>query len=341
MAIKLDHTLVPSHHKLASAKLLAELLGVPWAPSGGGPFSPVYVNEGLTLDFVETSDPFRIYHFCFRVGQQDFDAILARIEAAGIAYRSSVRGPVDGRVDTDHGGQLVYWNEPDGHQWEMLTVSYARQPAQLPSDTATPGPGAAPGHVPPTALPRSPLPGLRTVELLPEHEPLLQRFFEANPAYFLAVHGEAAGPQEAHEEIHGQLPAGWSFTKKWLLGYLDAHGALVAMANVITDLLAPRVWHIGLFLLAGSRHGSGEAQALYRGLETWAAATGAHWLRLGVVQGNTRAERFWQSLGFVQARTRNGVEMGRLSNTLRVMFKPLAGGTLAEYLALIERDRPE
>jgi len=22
----------------------------------------------------------------------------------------------------------VYWNEPDGHVWEALTVSYARQP---------------------------------------------------------------------------------------------------------------------------------------------------------------------------------------------------------------------
>jgi hypothetical protein len=26
-----------------------------------------------------------------------------------------------------HGGRIVYWNEPDGHQWEMLTVSYARR----------------------------------------------------------------------------------------------------------------------------------------------------------------------------------------------------------------------
>jgi len=24
---------------------------------------------------------------------------------------------------------MVYWNEPEGHQWEMLTVSYARAPA--------------------------------------------------------------------------------------------------------------------------------------------------------------------------------------------------------------------
>jgi hypothetical protein len=26
----------------------------------------------------------------------------------------------------EYGGSMVYWNEPDGHQWEMLTVSYAR-----------------------------------------------------------------------------------------------------------------------------------------------------------------------------------------------------------------------
>ncbi|MEQ1686202.1 MAG: VOC family protein [Burkholderiaceae bacterium] len=129
MPIELDHTLVPSHHKLASAKLLAELLGVPWAESGAGPFSPVFVNRGFTLDFVETAEPFPIYHFCFRVKQAEFEAILARLQAAGIAYRSSVRGPVDMEVNTDYGGNMVYWNEPDGHQWEMLTVSYARQGA--------------------------------------------------------------------------------------------------------------------------------------------------------------------------------------------------------------------
>jgi hypothetical protein len=106
--------------------------------------------------------------------------------------------------------------------------------------------------MPPTALPRAPIAGLRTVELGPKDEPLLQRFFEANPACFLA-----------------------------------------------------------------------------------------QWFRLGVVHRNARAERFLQSLAFVQTRTRIDVEMGRLVNTLRVMFKPLAGGTLAEHLTLVERDRAE
>lgn len=190
-------------------------------------------------------------------------------------------------------------------------------------------------------LPASPLPTLRTVEITAELESKLQRFFEANPEYFEAVYGQPAGPNEAHEEIHGELPAGWSFTKKWLIGYVDASGSLVAMANVTSDLLAPGVWHIGLLIVATTRHGTGDAQAIYRGLETWAASYGARWLRLGVVQGNVRAERFWESLGFIQARTRAGVAMGKAHNTLRVMVKPLGTNLLEHYLALVQRDRPE
>jgi hypothetical protein len=121
--------MVPSRDKTASARLLAELLGVPWSETGIGPFAPVYVNDGLTLDFDEWSDPLPKIHYCFRVDPNDFDAILQRIAAAGIPYRSKVHGPVDFQVDTDHGGRIVYWNEPDGHQWEMLTVSYARRAA--------------------------------------------------------------------------------------------------------------------------------------------------------------------------------------------------------------------
>ncbi|CAN5500041.1 hypothetical protein BH11PSE9_BH11PSE9_38410 [soil metagenome] len=90
MTIELDHTIVPSHHAAASAERLATLLGVPWSAADSvGPFSPVYVSDGLTLDFIKTDEPFPIYHFCFRVGEEEFDAILGRLQAAGIAYLSS------------------------------------------------------------------------------------------------------------------------------------------------------------------------------------------------------------------------------------------------------------
>jgi GNAT superfamily N-acetyltransferase len=189
-------------------------------------------------------------------------------------------------------------------------------------------------------LPDSTIPSLRTIELTTDFEPKLQAFFDANPVYFFAVQGERARPDEAKEEITGPRPQGWMYTKKWVIGYVDASDEVVAMANVVSDLLAPGVWHIGLFILATSRHGTGDARKLYSGLETWAASNGADWLRLGVVKGNVRAERFWHSNGYIQTRTRDGVEMGRRTNTLCVMFKPLKGGSIEQYLSLVPRDRP-
>jgi len=130
MTVQLDHTLIPARDRKASAELLAMLLGVPWAESGVGPFSPVYVNEGLTLDFDQADGVFPVLHYCFRVSEAEFDGIVARLGIAGIEYRSTPHGPVDMQVNSEHGGRIVYWSEPDGHVWEALTVSYARQPKE-------------------------------------------------------------------------------------------------------------------------------------------------------------------------------------------------------------------
>jgi hypothetical protein len=127
MSIELDHLIVPAGDRVASARLLATILGVPWAEQGGvGPFSPVYVNDGLTLDFDERTGEIAPQHYCFRVAPDAFDAVLGRLKAAEIPYRSTPHGPVDHRVNTAFGGRLVYWSEPDGHVWEVLTVSYER-----------------------------------------------------------------------------------------------------------------------------------------------------------------------------------------------------------------------
>jgi len=127
MSVQLDHMIVPSRDRKAAAKLLAAILGVPWAETGVGPFCPVYVNEGLTLDIDQVDGPFPIQHYCFRVSEAEFDGIVERIKANGLAYRSTPHGPVDMQTNTQHGGRIVYWSEPDEHVWEVLTVSYARQ----------------------------------------------------------------------------------------------------------------------------------------------------------------------------------------------------------------------
>jgi hypothetical protein len=53
MTLQLDHFIVPARDKVAAAKHLAALLGVRWSEPAGGPFAPVFLNEGLTLDFMD------------------------------------------------------------------------------------------------------------------------------------------------------------------------------------------------------------------------------------------------------------------------------------------------
>ncbi len=190
------------------------------------------------------------------------------------------------------------------------------------------------------AVPGCSVEGVRVVELHATDAAELQRFFERTPDYFMAVNGEPATPTEAREELQGQLPTGWTCRRMYWLGYRDAEDQLVAVVNIAADLLAVGVWHIGLLLVDTRLHGSGLAQRLHADLEVWSAKHGARWLRLTVVIGNTKAERFWPKLGYVPVRTRGGITMGRQVNRISIQVKALAGGQVDDYLRLVARDRP-
>ena len=135
MAILLDHLIVPSHDPVASAQSLADILGVPWEEQRGH-FTPVYVNETLTLDFDQRPE-FKSHHYCFHVSDEEFDGIFGRVCAAGITYRSTPRGTDDMQLNTRLGGRNFYWTDNDGHIWEVLTVSYARPLATTHASSAT------------------------------------------------------------------------------------------------------------------------------------------------------------------------------------------------------------
>ena len=189
-------------------------------------------------------------------------------------------------------------------------------------------------------LPGCPIEGLRAIELTAGDAPVLQRLFDANPAYFLAVQGEPAGADQARAELTETPPPDVPWSRAWQIGFVEPSGRLAAFAGIVADLFAADVCHIGLFMVDPSRQGSGEAQRLYAALEQWARDHGALWMRLGVVVGNTRAERFWSRCGFLPVRLREGYVIGRQTNVVAVLVKPLADRTLQDYLALVARDRP-
>ncbi len=170
----------------------------------------------------------------------------------------------------------------------------------------------------------------------------LQNFYEANPEYNLIVAGQPPHATLAYEDFYELPPAEFPFTKKTMIGLVDQSGALLGVADIVSDLFAAHVWHIGFFMVATKHYGSGLAAKFYHALETWMAGQGARWLRLGVVADNPRGKSFWQRNGYQKVRTRESFyqNAGR-THTLDVLVKPLADNNVHDYLALVVRDRPE
>ncbi|CAB3660424.1 hypothetical protein LMG24238_01639 [Paraburkholderia sediminicola] len=183
--------------------------------------------------------------------------------------------------------------------------------------------------------------GYRAVELGHDDIPTIQTFLENNPEYFLSAEGCPPTDSQAKEEFESELPEGWAFTSKHTIGFIDASEELTGFATIVSDLFTGGVWHLGLLILSTDKHGQGVARDLYGELERWLKASGAKWLRLGVIAGNTRAERFWERNGYFETRRRHGVVMRNATHTVRVMIKPLGEAGLSEYLNLVSRDRPD
>jgi catechol 2,3-dioxygenase-like lactoylglutathione lyase family enzyme len=120
MTIRLDHTIVPARDKVASARFFAEIFGLTVKP-GQGHFAQVQVNESLTFDFADEPDP-RGTHYAFHVSEPEFEAIFGRVKARGIAYGSGPFSHTDGRINTRRGGRGFYFEEPNGHLLEVMTV---------------------------------------------------------------------------------------------------------------------------------------------------------------------------------------------------------------------------
>jgi RimJ/RimL family protein N-acetyltransferase len=127
--------------------------------------------------------------------------------------------------------------------------------------------------------------------------------------------------------------------RMWLIRARDS-GRVVGEVSVATDLLAPGVTHLGFFMVATARHGTGFAAEVHASYENWASGQGARWLRLGVVAAHRRAHRFWLRQGYIEVCQRHDYVLGDLSHTLLVMVKPLAANTLDAYFAAVPRDRP-
>jgi catechol 2,3-dioxygenase-like lactoylglutathione lyase family enzyme len=125
-AVQLDHTAVYARDRRLSAEFIAGVLGLEvGAPFG--PFLPVDLGNGVTLDYYEKRDePVQPQHYAFLVPDEQFDSMIARLEASRTTYYADPGHTEPGRINRLFGGRGAYFDDPDGHNMEIMTRPYVR-----------------------------------------------------------------------------------------------------------------------------------------------------------------------------------------------------------------------
>lgn len=119
MTVELNHVIIPARDKRTSAKFLADILGVA-VGEPNGPFVPITVSNNVTLDYLDRAE-FHSQHCAFLVSDGEFDAAFDRIRAARLTYYADPGHDQSGEINHRWGGRGVYFEDPNGHNMEILT----------------------------------------------------------------------------------------------------------------------------------------------------------------------------------------------------------------------------
>ncbi|WP_329362931.1 VOC family protein [Streptomyces sp. NBC_00669] len=124
--VQLNHTAIYASDRHLSAEFLAAILGLKvGAPFG--PFLPVDLGNGVTLDYYEKRDePIQSQHYAFLVPDEQFDAVITRLTAVGVTYYADPSHTEPGQINRLFGGRGAYFDDPDGHNMEVMTRPYIR-----------------------------------------------------------------------------------------------------------------------------------------------------------------------------------------------------------------------
>ena len=125
MAISLNHTIVHARDKRESATFLCEIMGLPEAEVFGH-FLVVRTSNGVSLDFIETTEKFDPQHYAFLVSDAEFDQIFGRIRQRGLSYWADPGKRQPGEINHYFGGRGVYFEDPSQHFLEIITKPYGK-----------------------------------------------------------------------------------------------------------------------------------------------------------------------------------------------------------------------
>lgn len=121
--MQLNHVIVYCSDRSRSSNFLTDILGRP-AAERYGPFHVVHLDNDISLDYFQTDEDISPQHYAFLITEDEFDAAFERIKAKGRKFWADPGQTREGRINRNDGGRGVYFEDPDGHLLEILTVPY-------------------------------------------------------------------------------------------------------------------------------------------------------------------------------------------------------------------------
>ena len=94
-------------------------------------FLVVDLANDVSLDYLPAeSEPISLQHFAFLISEAEFDAALPRVRKLAKQIWADPARKQPGRINHHFGGRGVYFEDPDGHLFELITRPYG-DPADL------------------------------------------------------------------------------------------------------------------------------------------------------------------------------------------------------------------
>jgi catechol 2,3-dioxygenase-like lactoylglutathione lyase family enzyme len=120
MKIVLDHFTLPSRDADRSARFVADIFDLPYEGTDHRGFAEVTIGDVFTLIYVPI-EPDNKIHLAFHVDEEVVDRAIAKLKAMGEDFGSQPTDPYNLRDDHPFGGRGIFFHDPNGHFFELMT----------------------------------------------------------------------------------------------------------------------------------------------------------------------------------------------------------------------------
>lgn len=164
--------------------------------------------------------------------------------------------------------------------------------------------------------------GYSVYRLFREDIPKIQEVFEKCNDYLLLVEGKTVEPKTGEEEFLS-VPKGKSVDDKLILGICNQNKEIVGYLDALCGYPEEKSWWIGLLLFIPEVRSKSLGKKVMNGFIEYMLHKSVREIKLGVIEENHKAKRFWNNLGFEVILTTEPRQFGNKTHKVSIMHRIL------------------